>query len=62
MNPMLRVDLKKLPYITEVPSDGRSVLKMTFWDDDRAGLVLFFVVRPGESERIADGEAEVAPY
>ena len=45
---MLRDDLKKLPYITEVPSDGRSVMMMTFWDDVAQDWILFFEVRPGE--------------
>jgi hypothetical protein len=55
-------ELKKLPYITDVPSDGRSVMMITFWDDVAQDWILFFEVRPGELGRIAGGAPVVAPY
>jgi hypothetical protein len=55
-------ELKKLPYITELPSDGRLVMIHAFWDDQKDDWIFFVQVRASELGRLAGGEPIVAPY
>jgi hypothetical protein len=61
-NTISRDELKKLPYITDLPVDGRLVMVYTYWDDQNDEWILFLEVRPGELGRLAGGEPIVGSY
>jgi hypothetical protein len=55
-------ELRKLPYVKNLPAPGRAISLRSFWDDRARDWILFLQVAPGELGRIAGGETALGSY
>ena len=55
-------ELRKLPYVQDVPADTRITLLRPFYDQENQDWILYVPVSDGELGRLAGGEPVVGSY
>ena len=61
-NQLANTELKKLPYVRRLPSDGRAVPIYAYYDDAENDWHSYFATREGELRRLAGGELVTGTY
>lgn len=59
---MEQEQLRKLPYLTHIPTDGRRIPLTSYWDPANADWIFHLEVRKGELGRLKGGEPVRAEY
>lgn len=62
MNTIPKREIAKVPYISHIPNDGRTIFLLPYFDHGDRDWHLYMEVKPGELGRVAGGESVVGTY